>query len=1437
MVDGHRAEQFERSDGFPVTEANRHIGWSERTALDEAYAEQQVRTGSEEQVMDLRRLIDHPHFVGLRAVERGLANRLEFLGSCRKRERQFKPVRPATSLFNDGSVEQLNGRVLAQLQRFPANRAIASKAASPEVGESHVEDTPPAVGDGPFESAGFTRSRKMDLALSGHGLHAANGGLASDGSNEALQKHGAAGQRIGLFGIRSRSEQQAGGEQQWDGAEASHGGARRGIIGVLGHGACLIRSSGYAVECGVCWRYAGHRMGASILDIAVKRPLVLDGAMGSTLQGIDLDTEQDYLGHENCVDLLVRSRPDLIQSIHESYLAVGCDAVETDTFGANPLVLSEFDPEIARWTIDLNREAAEIARAACDAHASAEHPRFVFGSMGPGTRLISLGQIDWPTMLASYADQARGLLAGGVDAFLIETAQDLLQVKCAINSCLLALEEVGRSPRETPIFVSLTIESTGTMLVGTDIAAAATVLKGYPIAGLGLNCATGPREMLPHIEYLGKHWDRLISCVPNAGLPVLVDGRTEFPLGPDPLADAVADLVGRLGVDIIGGCCGTGPDHIERLAKVARETERPVRSFKRPLAACASLYTPMPYRQERSFFIVGERMNASGSRRFKRLLEGEDFDEMISLARQQVREGANCLDINVDYAGRDGVTDMARVVSETVRQVDAPIMVDSTQCSILEAGLQHAGGKCVINSANFEEGEEKFDRLCTLARTYSAALVIGTIDEDPEEAMARTADRKFEIARRGIARAIEVHGLAIEDIFIDPLVLPVSTGMDEDRRSSLELIKGVRRISEAWPEVQITCGLSNCSFGLKPAARQVLNSVLLWELMDAGLTSAIMHASKIQPMNRIDPRKKQAALDVIHDRRALTHGGTGLPADVTDESHDPLQCFIDLFSDEDLATEAEVVERSLEEHLQSHIVDGETRDLVSHLEAALATYTPLEIINDHLLAGMKTVGELFGSGQMQLPFVLQSAEVMKQAVGHLKAKMDRQEGATKGHLVLATVKGDVHDIGKNLVDIILTNNGWTVENIGIKRTIDEIAQAWRRTGADAIGMSGLLVKSVMVMEENLAELNALRIDVPVLLGGAALSRHYCESHLRELYNGSVYYGKDAFDGLRICDAIAEGREGSLDVEIDRRIASRVAAAARVEHMETSERDEGDVATIELGRSDVSNDVTIPTAPFFGSRVVDDVPLDRIYPFINTTALFRGQWGFRRGQQSQGDFHRVLHEEAEPVFDRLKATLRNDGILQPALVYGWFPCGSDGEDLVVFDPADHAVEIERFSFPRQTKRRRLCISDFFKSVDSGDRDVLGLSCVTMGERVSELARELFERDEYTEYLYVHGMGVECAEALAELWHQRMRQELGIVGDDSPHIKELFQQKYRGSRYSFGYPACPDMVDQEKLFRLLRPDRIGCELTENYQIDPEQSTSAIVVHHPEAKYFNV
>jgi len=1181
-----------------------------------------------------------------------------------------------------------------------------------------------------------------------------------------------------------------------------------------------------------------------------RRVLVLDGAMGSSLQDMDLSVDGDYLGRENCVDVLVRSRPDIVQQIHESFLEAGSDAVETDTFGANKHTLSEFDDELVSWTRDLNKEAAEIARAACEKHATDDKPRFVIGSMGPGTKLITLNQIDWETMLESYCEQARGLIDGGVDAFIIETCQDLLQVKCAVNACCKALEENGKTPQDIPMLVSVTIEQMGTMLVGSAISAAAHALHRYPIASLGLNCATGPKEMEQHVEWLSENWDRRISCIPNAGLPVLVEGRTEFPLKPEPLGEALDKFINEFGVNIVGGCCGTQPEHIKAIAEHVEGVEPKKRESVSLTPSVTSTYNPVEYRQENSFFIIGERMNASGSRKFKRLLEEENWDEIMSLAREQVREGANCLDVNTDYAGRDNAADMTEIVSRVVQQVDAPLMIDSTQIATIEAGLKHSPGKCLINSANFEDGEEKFDEVCRLAKTYGAGLVIGTIDENKEAAMARTADRKYEIAKRAFERATEKHGLPGSDIMFDPLVLPISTGMAEDRRSALELIEGTKRISKEFPECQVTCGLSNVSFGLKPAARVVLNSMLLHELLEAGMTSAIVHASKILPLNKIPEDQQRAALDLIYDRRAESAGGTGLPAGVSEEDFDPLQALIEIFKDVDDTGPSKKKENlTLEERLQTHIIDGEKQGLEETLDEAMEKYSPLDIINDHLLGGMKVVGELFGSGQMQLPFVLQSAETMKKAVAHLEPHMEKQEDGGKGKVILATVKGDVHDIGKNLVDIILSNNGYTVYNLGIKKPIQEILEAYEEKKADIIGMSGLLVKSVNVMEENLKELNESGVKVPIMLGGAALARHYAESYLRGIYEGSLYYGKDAFEGLRLCDYLAEDKLDEIDQEIEERLTKREETEKKVSKMREKEKakagedseseGEGDtaVAVAETEKSPLATEVDVPEPPFWGDRVVEDIDLDAIYPYINTTALFRGQWGFKKGKMSKEEYEKHLKDTVEPVFDRLKKQMKEENILQPKVVYGYFPCNSDGNDLIVYDPEDHDREVERFTFPRQEKKDRQCISDFFRDVSSGEKDVLALQCVTMGQEVSKHAKKLFEANEYTEYLYVHGMGVESAEALAELWHKRVRQELGIDTEDSSKIEELFRQKYRGSRFSFGYPACPEMSDQEQLFRLLKPGRIGCVLTDNWQIDPEQSTSAIVVHHPNAKYFNV
>ena len=1209
-------------------------------------------------------------------------------------------------------------------------------------------------------------------------------------------------------------------------------------------------------------------MSSRFLSELSKRVLVFDGAMGTSIFKHNLDVKTDYCGCENCTDILAKTRPDVIQSIHESFLAVGADVVETDSFGANKLVLAEFD--IAERTFELAKAAADVARAACKKHSTADKPRFVAGSMGPGTKLITLGNTDWAAMFDSYREQARGLLAGepgaggkaGVDVFIIETCQDLLQVKCAINAVLAALGEKGLTTDDVPIMVSVTIEQTGTMLLGTSIEAAATALAGYPILSLGLNCATGPTEMAEHVHWLGKNWsalgtpalrtERLVSVMPNAGLPVLVEGRTEFPLQPQPFAEALAKYIEQDGVGIVGGCCGTTPEHIGELAKVVESLRttgmRPARRAGLPNTkpGVTSLYQPTEYRQDNSFLIVGERMNASGSKKFKQLLEAEDWDGIVSLAREQMRhDGAHVLDLNVDYAGRDNARDMAEVVKRVVRQVDAPLMLDSTQINTIESGLSHAPGKCIINSANFEDGEHKFDQVCELAKTYGAALVIGSIDEDKEASMARTADRKLSIAQRAFERATKKHGMAAADLLFDPLVLPISTGMESDRRSALETIEGVRAISKAMPECQTTVGLSNVSFGLKPAARVVLNSVFLHELREAGLTGAILHMSKILPQNRIPKEQWDAALDLIYDRRR--------------EGFDPLSVFVDLFKDVGAGAETKKKEakaQTIEEKLRSHIIDGEKQGLIEALESAREKYTPLAIINDHLLDGMKTVGELFGSGQMQLPFVLQSAEVMKMAVAHLETFMEKVEGQTKGKIVLATVKGDVHDIGKNLVDIILSNNGYTVYNIGIKQPIHAIVEKWKETGADAIGMSGLLVKSVNVMEENLKEMNDLGVDVPVLLGGAALTRHYCEGTLRNVYTGEVFYGKDAFEGLSTMDAIVQDQIDALNGEIENRLTKRSAAeetiarsraeqAKRQEAFEASKSLDGNggVGLAERVRSDVEilGESRVPRAPFWGSKVVTGLDLNQIYPFINPVALFRGQWQVKKGALSDAEYDALLEDKITPIFETLKAKCRDEGILQPAAVYGYFPCNSDGDDLVVWDPAlitsGEKREIERFRFPRQPDKKRLCISDFFLPIDSGRVDVLAAHCVTMGHRASEEAQKLFKANDYTNYLYLHGLGVETAEALAEFWHKRIRQELGIAGEDSPRVKELFTQHYRGSRYSFGYPACPDMSDQDKLWKLLDPTRIGCVLTENWQIDPEQSTSAIVVHHPGAKYFNV
>jgi 5-methyltetrahydrofolate--homocysteine methyltransferase len=968
------------------------------------------------------------------------------------------------------------------------------------------------------------------------------------------------------------------------------------------------------------------------------------------------------------------------------------------------------------------------------------------------------------------------------------------------------------------------------------MAAAIATLEALPIDVLGMNCATGPELMRQHVEVLSQHSTRFLSVQPNAGLPVLHEGHTHFPLSAEELAKAHVDFVKTFGINIAGGCCGTTPAHIQLVAE-ALEGVQPKRrqAFGRKptaeTAAVSSLYSPAAARQDLSILIIGERTNTNGSKKFKEALLAGDIDTCAAMGREQVKEGSHVVDVCVDYVGRDGVPDMTAVVQRFAKDVTAPLMIDSTQLDVIEAGLKAAPGKCIVNSINLEDGEEKLAKMVYLLKRYGAGVVAGTIDEDKTEAMGKIASRKIGIARRLYTLLVEKYGIPETDIYFDPLIFPIVTGQEENRRLAIETLDGIKAISAEFPNCHTTLGLSNVSFGLKAYSRMVINSAFFNECVKAGLTSAIVHSSKILPQNKIEPEHYQWAMDLIYD--------------VSREGYNPLGLLSTLGAPPKDENEAKLESLPIEQQLQRHIIDGDKQNLIKHLEIAREKYTPLEIINDHLLAGMKTVGELFGSGQMQLPFVLQSAEVMKSAVAHLEQYMEKVEGQSRGKLVLATVKGDVHDIGKNLVDIILSNNGFTVFNIGIKQPIDNIVAKAQEVGADAVGLSGLLVKSTLVMKDDLAELNRRKLSFPVILGGAALTRKYVEQDLRNLYGGPLFYGKDAFEGLRVMEAISTGKTKDMLVAtgVAEERASAYCGGGLVSPefgLPTSEVEAGP-SVEEFAVSDIDRNVPAPKAPFWGTRVVKDIPLDQIYPYIDEVALFRGQWQFKSGNKSRDEFRAWTEETVRPIFNRIKAKVQELGVLKPAVVYGYFPAQADKNDLVIYDVDSDgrptAKEKLRFHFPRQPDKKRWCLSDFFAPKESGRTDVAAFTCVTMGPDISVYENQLREAGDYTEYLYMHGIGVQMAEALAELWHKRIRQELGIAVHDSANIRDLFACRYQGCRYSFGYPACPNMEDEVKLFELLRPERIGCGLTESHFITPEQSTSAIVTSHPQARYFNV
>ncbi|MFJ9021377.1 methionine synthase [Streptomyces sp. NPDC102259] len=1155
---------------------------------------------------------------------------------------------------------------------------------------------------------------------------------------------------------------------------------------------------------------------SALREALATRVVVADGAMGTMLQAQE-PTLDDFENLEGCNEILNITRPDIVRSVHEEYFDAGVDCVETNTFGANHSAMAEYD--ISERVFELSEAGARIARETADAFAGRDgRTRWVLGSIGPGTKLPTLGHIGYGTLRDGFQANAEGLLAGGADALIVETTQDLLQTKSSILGAKRAMEATGF---DVPLLVSMAFETTGTMLLGSEIGAALTALEPLGIDMIGLNCSTGPAEMSEHLRYLARHSRTPLLCMPNAGLPILTKDGAHFPLDAEGLADAQDTFVRDYGLNLVGGCCGTTPEHLRQLVERVRGAS-PAERQPRPEPGAASLYQTVPFRQDTAYMAIGERTNANGSKKFREaMLEGR-WDDCVEMARDQIREGAHMLDLCVDYVGRDGVADMDELAGRFATASTLPIVLDSTEVPVIRAGLERLGGRAVINSVNYEDGdgpESRFAKVTELAREHGAALIALTIDE---EGQARTVETKVAIAERLIEDLTTNWGIQESDILIDTLTFTICTGQEESRGDGVATIGAIRELKRRHPDVQTTLGLSNISFGLNPAARILLNSVFLDECVKAGLDSAIVHASKILPIARFTEEEVTTALDLVYDRRR--------------EGYDPLQKLMALF--EGATTKSlkagkaeELAALPLDERLKRRIIDGEKNGLDADLAEALQTRPALDIVNATLLDGMKVVGELFGSGQMQLPFVLQSAEVMKTAVAYLEPHMEKSDAEGKGTIVLATVRGDVHDIGKNLVDIILSNNGYNVVNLGIKQPVSAILEAAQEHRADVIGMSGLLVKSTVIMKENLEELNQRKMaaDYPVILGGAALTRAYVEQDLHEIYQGEVRYARDAFEGLRLMDAligVKRGVPGAALPELKQRRVRPSAAAA----VETEERpEEGHV------RSDVATDNPVPKPPFDGTRVIKGIQLKEYASWLDEGALFKGQWGLKQARAGDGPTYEELVEtEGRPRLRGLLDKLQTDNLLEAAVVYGYFPCVSKDDDLIILD--EQGNERTRFTFPRQRRGRRLCLADFFRPEESGETDVVGFQIVTVGSRIGEETARLFGSNAYRDYLELHGLSVQLAEALAEYWHARVRAELGFAGEDPADVEDMFALKYRGARFSLGYGACPDLEDRAKIAELLRPERIGVHLSEEFQLHPEQSTDAIVIHHPEAKYFN-
>ncbi len=1180
--------------------------------------------------------------------------------------------------------------------------------------------------------------------------------------------------------------------------------------------------------------------------------------MGTMLQGKDLSLEDDFQGLEGCNEILNDTRPDVLADIHDAYFATGIDAVETNTFGANWSNLSDYgiDDRIE----ELANKGARIARDRAEAAEETDgRMRWVLGSMGPGTKLPSLGHTTYEHLKQTFALQAEGLIDGGADAFLIETSQDLLQTKAAVNGCKQAIVSKGS---RLPIFVEVTVETTGTMLMGSEIGAALTALEPLGVDAIGLNCATGPDEMSEHLRHLSKQSTVAIACMPNAGLPVLGPNGAHYPLTPSELATAHEQFVREFGLGLVGGCCGTTPEHlaavVERLAPFrqqavpANAATEPARTPTEREAGIASLYHHVNFDQESAYLAIGERTNANGSKAFRQAMLEERWDDCVDIAREQVRVGAHLLDVCIDYVGRDGVADIKEVVSRFASASTLPLVIDSTEPPVLQAGLELIGGRPVVNSVNYEDGDgptSRFARIMPLVKEHGTAVIALTIDE---QGQARTTDGKVAIASRLVDSLVGDWGMRVEDIIVDALTFPVATGQEETRRDGIETIEAIRQITTKYPGINTTLGVSNVSFGLNPAARMVLNSVFLHEAVQAGLTSGIIDAAKIVPLASLPEEQRKVALDLVYDRREYDADGN--------VTYDPLAIMLDLFAGVDTAAlkdqrAAELAALPTGERLQRRIIDGEGKGLEADLDLARSEgMSPLSIINDQLLEGMKVVGERFGAGEMQLPFVLQSAEVMKNAVALLEPHMEKSDSSGKGTMVIATVRGDVHDIGKNLVDIILTNNGYNVINIGIKQGIAEIIAAAEEHDADVIGMSGLLVKSTVVMKDNLAELQTrgLAKKWPVILGGAALTRAYVEQDLAEQFEGTVRYAKDAFEGLALMEPLVRVARGedpdTVGLPPLKKRIHRSGPTFTVTEPEAMP-----------GRSDVVADNAVPAPPFWGTRIVRGVALNDYASFLDERATFMGQWGLKPGRGQDGaSYEELVEREGRPRLRYWLDRILGEGMLDASVAYGYFPVVTEGEDVVVLHHGEDrdgvlgtagllapdggsdgpiGTERLRFNFPRQRRDRHLCLADFVRSRESGQIDVLPVQLVTAGSKIEEFTSKMFAANQYRDYYELNGLVMQLTESLAEFWHSRIRKELGFAAEEPKDKAGLFKLDYRGARFSLGYPACPDMEDRRKVVELLKPERMGVILSDELMLHPEQSTDAFVFHHPEAKYFKV